>query len=487
MKITVKRVKQTTLTIDVDKIASISGINNGTNSFILFTTDGIEHEIVASEYNNLLAVIGTAGGGGGSSEYQGMPVIETTERVLTLEPNKYYIFGECTTLDITLGEPISDGKLNEYRFEFESGAIPTVLTLPNTVSPSSINIQPNTKYVISIKNNVLTEVGTQYDSSQDLLRNIINKTIVNLVVPNECQVIPQYMFYNCNRLASITLSNTLSSIEQYAFSNCTTLQSIELPNTLTLIGNNAFTGCSNLQSIIIPEGVKTIKSNCFQNCRALASVTFPEGLTSIDSSQAFASCQSIRELNFPSTLTYIGTRAFEYCYSLDSIVIPQNVTVVGDYSFQYCTNARSITLPDNLTTINQVTFGDCRSVSPTVVLPSRLVNIGTSAFLRCYGLSYIEIPQSVTTINNTAFQNCTGLDDIKMYDGITTIGGTNAFQGIRSTAKVRIIGTTRVIPFMSGLPAQVRIYVDDSMVQTYKTSSAWSARASYIYSLNDYT
>ena len=154
MKITVKRVKQTTLTIDVDKIVSISGVNNGTNSFILFTTDGIQHEIVATEYNNLLAVIGTADGGG-SSEYQGMPVIETTERVITLEPNNYYIFGECATLDISIQEPITNGRLNEYRFEFLSGTTPTVLTLPSTVNPSTLNIQANTKYVISIKNNIL--------------------------------------------------------------------------------------------------------------------------------------------------------------------------------------------------------------------------------------------------------------------------------------------------------------------------------------------
>ena len=39
---------------------------------------------------------------------------------------------------------------------------------------------------------------------------------------------------------------------------------------------------------------------------------------------------------------------------------------------------------------------------------------------------------------------------------------------------------------MSGLPAQVKIYVDDSMVQAYKTNSAWSARASYIFPLSEY-
>lgn len=72
-----------------------------------------------------------------------------------------------------------------------------------------------------------------------------------------------------------------------------------------------------------------------------------------------------------------------------------------------------------------------------------------------------------------------------MYDSVISIG-TNAFRSINSGAKIRIYGTTNIIPFLLGCPAAVKFYVDDSMVQTYKTNSAWSARASYIFSLNDY-
>ena len=418
MKITVKRVKQTTLTIDVDKIASISGINNGTNSFILFTTDGIEHEIVASEYNNLLAVIGTAGGGGGggSSEYQGMPVIETTERILTLEPNKYYIFGECASLDITLGEPTTNGKLNEYIFEFNSGATPTALTLPNQITPIE-NLSPDTKYIISIRNNIVEKIENPSREVDNVLRKLLNKMLITIDIPEGVISIPQYFFYNHIRLTEVTLPSTLTKIEQYAFQGCNALvSSINLPEGFTTIERDAFYGCVNLQSITFPSTLTTIATEAFRNCTL---------------------CQFSQ---IPNSVTTIGTSAFNNCKGITSMIIPNSIVTLEGSVFATCTNMRSVSLPN-----------------------------------------------TIVTIANQAFDGCSNLIDITMYDSITTLSGGQTFRGINANCKVRIYGTNRVIPFLLGSPAAVKFYVDDSMVQAYKTNSAWSARASYIYSLNDYT
>lgn len=442
MKITVKRVKQTTLTIDVDKIASISGINNGTNSFILFTTDGIEHEIVASEYNNLLAVIGTAGGGGGgsSSEYQGMPVIETTERVITLEPNNYYIFGECATLDISIQEPITNGRLNEYRFEFLSGTTPTVLTLPSTVSPSTLNIQENTKYVISIKNNVLTEEGTPYSDVDAFKRNLYNKTLTEIVIPEGVTSIPPYAFYQQRQLTKITLPSTITEIGTYAFYQCNALTQINLPEGITTIGAYAFYQCSVLQHIVLPSTLTAILGNAFNGCTILQ---LPQGI--------------------PSSVRQIDGSAFANCKAITSISIPSGITILQGSTFASCTG------------LNQVT------------IPNTVLTLGTSCFSTCSTLPHITIPNNVTTIQQQAFDACGALSNIEMYDSVQSLTGTQTFRNIYAYCKVRIYGTTRVIPFLLGCPATVSFYVDDSMVQAYKTNSAWSARASYIFSLNDYT
>lgn len=84
-----------------------------------------------------------------------VPIIDGESGAITksIEPNKLYMFGECTSLNITLatGEV---GIRNEYMFEFTSGATATSLTLPSEIKwILDIVIDPNYKYQVSIVNN----------------------------------------------------------------------------------------------------------------------------------------------------------------------------------------------------------------------------------------------------------------------------------------------------------------------------------------------
>lgn len=68
----------------------------------------------------------------------------------TIDPNKFYVFGEVTSLAITLGTEVS-GYVNEYHFRFTSGSTATTLTLPQTVTmPSDFSVEANHTYEISI-------------------------------------------------------------------------------------------------------------------------------------------------------------------------------------------------------------------------------------------------------------------------------------------------------------------------------------------------
>ena len=68
----------------------------------------------------------------------------------TIDPNKFYVFGEVTSLAITLGTEVS-GYVNEYHFRFASGSTATTLSLPQTVTmPSDFAVEANKTYEISI-------------------------------------------------------------------------------------------------------------------------------------------------------------------------------------------------------------------------------------------------------------------------------------------------------------------------------------------------
>lgn len=85
------------------------------------------------------------------------------DSVATIEPNVLNVWGEVAELDITLGEA-REGIINEYMFQFTSGAIATTLVLPADIKwVSAPNIQANKTYQVSIINNlgVIGEFGDE--------------------------------------------------------------------------------------------------------------------------------------------------------------------------------------------------------------------------------------------------------------------------------------------------------------------------------------
>lgn len=89
-----------------------------------------------------------------------IPVVSTQETTLAIDPNKFYSFGEVSSLTLTLNTPTDATIYNEYMFEFDSGTTPTTLNLPNTVTfPSTPTIEANKTYQVSILNNIGLIVG----------------------------------------------------------------------------------------------------------------------------------------------------------------------------------------------------------------------------------------------------------------------------------------------------------------------------------------
>lgn len=104
-------------------------------------------------------------------------------------------------------------------------------------------------------------------SSRSLFRNV-NKVIFG----KNFTEIPDYFFWYCSELETITLPNTITSIGSDAFENCSKLMGIRLPNHLNEIKTNTFSCCYDLKEITIPTSVSEISSTAFWGCNSLASV-----------------------------------------------------------------------------------------------------------------------------------------------------------------------------------------------------------------------
>lgn len=88
------------------------------------------------------------------------PVIAMTDTTAQLEPNNMYIWGEVTSLNITLTAPTDNTRLNEYMLQFACGDTAAAVTLPSAIKwITETNIEPNKTYQISIINNLAVMGG----------------------------------------------------------------------------------------------------------------------------------------------------------------------------------------------------------------------------------------------------------------------------------------------------------------------------------------
>lgn len=103
---------------------------------------------------------GINGKDGTNGKNYSVQVVESTSSTQEIQPNKFYKFGEVSSLNITLAAITDTSVLNEYMFEFVSGSTATTLTLPNIIKwLETPSIEANKIYQCSIVDNIGVLLG----------------------------------------------------------------------------------------------------------------------------------------------------------------------------------------------------------------------------------------------------------------------------------------------------------------------------------------
>lgn len=103
---------------------------------------------------------GINGKDGTNGKNYSVQVVECTSSTQEIQPNKFYKFGEVSSLNITLAAITDTSVLNEYMFEFVSGSTATTLTLPNIIKwLETPSIEANKIYQCSIVDNIGVLLG----------------------------------------------------------------------------------------------------------------------------------------------------------------------------------------------------------------------------------------------------------------------------------------------------------------------------------------
>ena len=250
-------------------------------------------------------------------------------------------------------------------------------------------------------------------------------------------------------LASYTIREGTRWIGPDAFSDCIHAPTITIPTNVESIGDNSFRNVLNIEYsgnlVGSPWGARCMNGVVewpfvFQDqskivlvvCSYLAegAIVIPEGVRVLEE-EAFAWCEAITSISFPSTIENIGSNAFKYCMGLPivddlrfadqylvkavdeektSYTIPEGTKWIGSNAFEECTRLKSIAFPNSVIHIGAWAFINLDSLTE-VTLPANLQVIEYGAFART-GISEITIPGSVTKIQAGAFGDCAKLKSI---------------------------------------------------------------------------
>ena len=255
-------------------------------------------------------------------------------------------------------------------------------------------------------------------------------SITKVVIKSGVTSIGAGAFWDLKELAQVTIPSTVKSFGDSAFSGCPKLKSVTIPSGVTTLADT-FAGCSSLTTVTIPSSVKTIGDFTFTQCTGLKTVTFASGskLNSIGQT-AFFNCSSLTKITLPGSLTSINAHAFESCDVLAQVVIPQSVTTMASDIFRDC---------PKLKTLGAIGSGSNIQIGMTEI-PER-------AFLRCESLREVRIPDGVTSIGPYAFLHC-NLTKLVIPDSVQSLGKADVGDSIVN--KEAVTGIRTAGPIGSG-------------------------------------
>ena len=257
-------------------------------------------------------------------------------------------------------------------------------------------------------------------------------------------------------ITSVTIEEGVTNIGDYAFYGCAALTEITIPSSVKKLGLYAFKGTENIEKVHVPSIASYLGLACSGNndtswfpLRAGANATLyvdgeavvdlviPEGITSIPN-YSFHSCQTIKSLTLPSTLTSIGGGSFRASGISGTLYIPENFEKFSStYAFAQTNLEKVVFLGSKLTATNNNTFNNCKFLV-SVEFHDGIKTLGEGLFYDCSALQSVAIPNTVTTISKNAFRNCNLLADV-YYNGTQT---ERAKISVNSTGNSVFTGAT---------------------------------------------
>ena len=245
------------------------------------------------------------------------------------------------------------------------------------------------------------------------------KSVVNVTIHDEVEVIGLCAFMKCENLRSITIGKRVKEIGKSAsghcdlsmlFHRCKNLNSITVndgnPHFCSIDGNlytkdgttllKCATGRAD-KTLVIPDHVTEIADGALSSCH-ITHLSIGAGVTSLDAlkldrNKKLANITVSRDNPFFTSIngnlyTKDGATLIRYAPGKNDFWfnIPKEVTNVSDYAFSFSKELTDVVIPEGVSVIGEHAFTKCNNLQ-TVIIPKSVKKIDREAFYLCYNLT----------------------------------------------------------------------------------------------------
>ena len=160
----------------------------------------------------------------------------------------------------------------------------------------------------------------------------------------------------CVSLKQVLFPTTLTHIWDNAFDS-TGLVEVTLPSGLEKLGNWAFSGCDSLETVTINCNVAEFGNNVFTGCDVLKNLNIGPEVQNLGKS-TFSSCPALEYVRIPGSVELVDVRLFADNYNGGPVVLvlEEGVASIAKFAFESCDNLREVHLPASLTQIGEYAF-----------------------------------------------------------------------------------------------------------------------------------
>lgn len=316
---------------------------------------------------------------------------------------------------------------------------------------------------LQAKEVTLTEAGTLSSKISDAELNALTELTINGPINGSDIKIIRAMG---GTLKTLNLKNAqiVEGGDSYYLTNKFTQNDV--------IGDYMFYAMTALEKIVMPKDVWSIGSwntNKPWNADKTKLSGRPESYNSdYDYKEdfgcaSFYQCVNLKEIEFPTTLVYICSKAFGNCVKLTSITIPEGVELLGNSVFRNCSELKSASLPSTLGNLNKMNSEDYNimhytgysNINGTKDSDRDLSSPnydntygGLATFMNCPKLENVTLAEGIKLLMNRMFLNCTALTSIKLPSTLTRVN--SAFMGCSGLTEITFPETVVEIGSLAG-------------------------------------